>query len=202
MHPRAIAEEAPDRPAIVMASDGAITTFAELDARSNQFAQFLRSRGVEQRGSISLFAENHPRFLEVMWGAQRAGLFYTAVNSHLNVDDAGYIVDDCDATVLVSTKQLAPVATKIDASIAPNVHSRLLLGGTADGWEKYEDVVGSFPSTPIPDEAEGEFMLYSSGTTGRPKGIKRDVLLAPLGEYNRGALGLAALLGMGPGDSY
>src|SRR5687767_15029900 len=131
MHPRAIAEEAPDRPAIVMAGDGAVTTFAELDARSNQFAQFLRARGVEQRGSVSLFAENHPRFLEVMWGAQRAGLYYTAVNSHLNADDAGYIVDDCDAAVFVSTRQLAPVATRIDATLAPKVHSRLLLGGSA-----------------------------------------------------------------------
>src|SRR5213078_2771021 len=151
MHPRAIAEDAPDRPAIIMASDGAVTTFAELDARSNQFAQLLRARGVEQRGSIVIFAENHPRFLEIMWGAQRAGLYYTAVNSHLNADDAGYIVDDCDATMFVSTAQLAEVATQIDASAAPTVHSRLLLGATADGWENYEDVVGSFPVAPVAD---------------------------------------------------
>ena len=141
MHPRAIAETAPDRPAIVMASTGEVATFQQLDERSNQFAQFLRARGVGHAGSIAIFAENHPRFLEVMWGAQRAGLFYTAVNSHLNADDAGYIVDDCNASVFVSTTQLAPIATKIDASIAPKVHSRLLLGGTAEGWENYEDVV-------------------------------------------------------------
>ena len=199
MHPRAIAEETPDRPAIVMANDGAVTTFAELDARSNQFAQLLRARGVEQRGAIALFAENHPRFLEVMWGAQRAGLYYTAVNSHLNADDAGYIVDDCDASVLVSTSQLADVATTMQAS---KVHTRLLLGGAADGWEDYEAVVGAFPTDPIADEAEGEFMLYSSGTTGRPKGIKREVTLEPMGEYNRGALGLATFMGMASGDSY
>jgi acyl-CoA synthetase (AMP-forming)/AMP-acid ligase II len=202
MHPRATAETAPDRPAIVMASTGEVTTFQQLDERSNQFAQFLRARGVAHAGSIAIFAENHPRFLEVMWGAQRAGLFYTAVNSHLNADDAGYIVDDCNASVFVSTTQLAPIATKIDASVAPKVHSRLLLGGTAEGWENYEDVVGALSTKPIADEAEGEFMLYSSGTTGRPKGIKRELTLAPLGEYSRGALGLATYFGLGPGELY
>ena len=202
MYPGAVAREAPDRPAVVMAGSGEVITFAELDARSNQFAQFLRARGVGPRGSMALFAENHPRFLEIMWGAQRAGLYYTAVNSHLNADDAGYIVDDCDATVFVSTAALSAVATQIDGSVAPTVQSRLLLGGTADGWENYEDVVGAFPGDPVSDEGEGEFMLYSSGTTGRPKGIKREVTLAPMGSYERGALGLATLLGMGPGDSY
>src|SRR5688500_20381755 len=118
MHPRAIAEEAPDRPAIVMADDGAVITYAELDARSNQFAQLLRARGVERLGSVALFAENHPRFLEVLWGAQRAGLYYTAVNSHLNADDAGYIVDDCDATAFVSTAQLVNAARSEERRVA------------------------------------------------------------------------------------
>ena len=94
MHPRAIAEAAPDRPAVIMAGTGDVTTFDELDARSNQFAQLIRSRGVGRGGSVAIFAENHPAFLEVTWGAQRAGVYYTAVNSHLTADEAAYIVVD------------------------------------------------------------------------------------------------------------
>jgi long-chain acyl-CoA synthetase len=202
MHPRAIAEVSPDRPAVVMAGSGAVTTFAELDARSNQFAQLIRSRGVGQRGAVAIFAENHPAFLEVTWGAQRAGVYYTAVNSHLTADEAAYIVDDCDAAIVVSTRQLAAVASALDETRVPKATTRLLLGGELPGWERYEDVVGALPAEPIADEAEGDFMLYSSGTTGRPKGIKRELSLVPLGEGVRGALGLAVALGVGEGSVY
>jgi acyl-CoA synthetase (AMP-forming)/AMP-acid ligase II len=202
MHPRAIAEVDPDRPAIVMAATGEVTTFAELDARSNQFAQLMRARGVGHGGTIAIFAENHPRFLEVTWGAQRSGAYYTTVNSHLNAEEAGYIVDDCDAAIVVSTRQLAAVAGQLTDALIPKATTRLLLDGDLPGWERYEDVVDVLPTEPVADEAEGDFMLYSSGTTGRPKGIKRDLSLAPLGEFNRGALGLAIALGLTDGASY
>src|SRR3954454_3689361 len=145
MHPRAIAEAAPDRPAIIMGATGDVATFAELDARSNQFAQLMRARGVGQGGGVVIFAENHPRFLEVTWGAQRAGAYYTTVNSHLTAEEAAYIVDDCDASILVSTRQMAAVAGQLTEAMIPKVRARLLLDGTGDGalegWERYEDAV-------------------------------------------------------------
>ena len=183
MHPAAIARRAPDRPAVIMARSGRQTTFGELDAASNRLANLLRERGIEPSDSLAIFAENHPRFLEVAWAAQRAGLYYTAINSHLTADEAAYIADDCGAAIVVSTAALAPVAPEafsVDAT--PKVRVRLLLDGDLEGWERYETVVDGQPSTPISDEMEGDFLLYSSGTTGRPKGIKRPLTLAPLGQ--------------------
>ena len=110
MHPAAIAFEAPNRAAVIMAATGSVTTFAELDARSNQLAHVIREAGVQGGGSLAIFAENHPRFLEVTWAAQRSGIYYTAINSHLTAPEAAYIIDDCDASIVVSTQALADVA--------------------------------------------------------------------------------------------
>src|SRR5437763_1047180 len=108
MHPAEIARRAPDRPAVVM-TDGPTMTFRELDERSNQLAQLFRARGIEQGDTIAVFLENNIRFLEVTWAAQRSGLYYTAVNSHLTAEEAAYIVGDCGAKLLVSSAHLAKV---------------------------------------------------------------------------------------------
>ena len=203
MHPAAIADQAPQRPAIIMARSGRQTTFAELDAASNRLAHLLRERGIGPGDCLAILAENHPRFLEVAWAAQRAGLYYTAINSHLTADEAAYIGHDCGASVVVSTGTLASVAAAAFApDSTPKVQVRLLLGAHHDGWERYESVVDAQPSTPIRDEMEGDFLLYSSGTTGRPKGIKRPLALAPMGQGPPAAVPFLQALGFASGDVY
>ncbi|HEX6658709.1 MAG TPA: AMP-binding protein [Ilumatobacter sp.] len=203
MHPAAIAERTPRRPAVIMARSGVQTTFAELDAASNRLANVLRERGIGPGGSLAIMAENHPRFLEVTWAAQRAGLYYTAINSHLTADEAAYIADDCGASVVISTAALESVArAAFTPEATPQVTMRLLLNGDAPGWERYEQVVDAQLSTPISDEMEGDFLLYSSGTTGRPKGIKRQLTLAPLGEGPPAAVPFLRALDFRSGDVY
>jgi long-chain acyl-CoA synthetase len=173
MYPGTIASAHPDRPAVVMAESGVTITFAELDERSNRLAHLLRASGLRRGDHIALLMENHPRFLEVVWAALRSGLYITAVNSHLTAEEVTYIVGDCEAQVLVTSAKLAPVAGDLAWDELSRVHTRLMVDGAIDGFEAYEDAVAAHPATPIDDESSGTTMLYSSGTTGRPKGVLR-----------------------------
>src|SRR5947209_10772829 len=144
-----------------MATTGETVSFRELDERSNQAANLFQARGLHHGDSIAIFLENHVRYLEVAWAAQRSGLYFTAVNSHLTAEEAAYIVDDCGAKVLVSSRELAAVATDVQ-KMTPKVTTFLMVDGAVDGWESFEDVAGAEATTPVPDECEGDFMLYSS----------------------------------------
>ena len=201
-YPGAVAQRTPERPAIVLAGTGEAVSYRELDERINRLSHVLRSRGLEPGDGIAIYCENHPRFHEVAWAAQLSGLCYTAVNSHLTADEAAYIVNDCGATVLVSSAALAPVAGKLTPDVTPNVHSRLMLDDAVAGWESYEELVGAQPSTPIADRSEGDFVLYSSGTTGLPKGIKRPLTFAPPGEKPDATVAFLQMLGFVDGDVY
>lgn len=180
MHPAAIAARTPDKPAVIMAGSGAVLTYRQLDEGSNRFAQLLRAQGLRPGDGIAVFLENHPRFFEIIWAAQRAGLYYTAISSRLTAPEVAYIVGDCGAKVLVSSRKLAEVAAALGDQI-PGVERRLMLDGAIAGWESFDDAVAAFPATPIADEQEGSDMLYSSGTTGRPKGVRPPLGERPLG---------------------
>src|SRR5262245_19884187 len=165
-----------------MGGTGAIVTYRQLDERSNRLAHVLRARGLQPGDCMAVFMENQERFMEVTWAAQRAGLYCTPINSHLTAPEVEYIVDDCEARILVSSKRLGEVAARMSPAATPRVESRLMVDGVVDGWESYEDAVTEHPPEPIADECEGGFAFYSSGTTGRPKGIVRPLSFAPMGE--------------------
>ncbi len=202
MHLGEVASRAPDRPAVVMGGTGQTITFGQLDARSNRVAQLFRSLGLERGGSVAILLENHPRFLEVAWAAQRSGLYYTAINIHLTIDEAAYIVRDCGASLVVSSARLAEVAAGFTADAVPRVDHRLMVDGAVEGWERFEEAAARQRSEPVVDECEGDFMLYSSGTTGLPKGIQRPLTFAPMGEGIPGAVPFLQALGMRDGDVY
>jgi len=184
VYPGAIAEKTPDKTAYVMAGSGETVTYAQLDRRSNQLAQLFRARGLRRGDSVAVFMENNARYFEVTWAAQRSGLYYTAISSRLTPAEVTYILNDCGAQVLVTSREKAGVATEALAG-APGVHTRLVCLGAAEGFESYEGALDALPAEPIPDESEGQDMLYSSGTTGQPKGVKVPMPEeAPIGSPN------------------
>ena len=173
MYPGVTADRHPDRPAVVMAGSGAVVTCRELDGRSNQLAHLFRDAGLRRGDHVALLMENHPRFLEVVWAALRSGLYLTAINSHLTAEEVAYIVGDCEAKAFVSSSTLAAVSADLPWGELPRVTTRLMVDDAAGGFERYEDAIAAFPTTRIADESSGATMLYSSGTTGRPKGVLR-----------------------------
>ena len=170
MAPSWHAAHAPDRPAIVMGSSGVIVTYAQMEERSRKFAAALRSRGLNIGDHIAILMANSHAFLEVAWAAQRAGLYYTPINNHLRPGEVQYVLDDCGASALVSDQQLIDVIGKLDTSRIP---VRVSVDGNLAGFERYDDVVAAPSTAPLDDEREGREMLYSSGTTGRPKGVRK-----------------------------
>lgn len=172
MYPGHHATTTPDHPAVVMAGTGEVSTYRELDERSNQLARLLYDRGLRRGDHIAIFAENHPRYFEVYWAAMRSGLYLTAVNRYFSAEEVAYVVNDSGAVALVTTAAKADTAGAV-LELVPDCTHRLMLDGAVEGFEPYEAVVGEMGTTPLDEQPLGDVMLYSSGTTGHPKGIRR-----------------------------
>ena len=170
MTPSWHAQHTPAASAIIMGSTGETTTYAELEDRSRRLAQALRSRGLTEGGHIAILMENSSQFLEVAWAAQRSGLHYTAVNTHLRHAEVQYVLDDCGATALVTSATMASVIASLDLS---RVSVRVCAVGELAGFERYDEILAHESALPPAEESEGREMLYSSGTTGRPKGVRK-----------------------------
>jgi long-chain acyl-CoA synthetase len=202
MHPGVHAAATPDKPAIVMAGSGETVTYAELDAESNRLAHVFAGLGLGHGDHVALMMENHPRFLAVLWAAHRAGLYYTAASSRLTPGELAYVLNDCEAQAFVTTAAMRDVAAAVVPD-TPGVRLRLMIGGTADGHEPYEETIAGHPVEPLAEQLEGTDMLYSSGTTGRPKGVKPPLVRAELGTLPDGVTLLCqALFGMDGSSVY
>jgi len=203
MFPGDFAASTPDKPAVIMATSGQVMTYAELDAEANRLSRLFRAAGLQQGDHVAFCLENQVHFLPVMWGAHYAGLYYTAMSSRLTTEEMAYIVADCGAQAFVTSAYKADQAGELRDQM-PKVKVRLMIDGTIDGFESYEDAIAEQEPTPLDeDRVEGQDMLYSSGTTGQPKGVKVAMLDAPLGGGNDGVTALGALLfGAGPDTMY
>jgi long-chain acyl-CoA synthetase len=173
MYAAAHARSNPNKPALIMGGSGESLTFAEYEAAANRAAHLLRGLGLRRGDHVALLFENTLRYFELQGGAERCGLYYTCINSHLGAEEVAYIVDDCRARAFFTSVAKLDVAVEALRE-CPKVEACFVVGAPATGrFESYDQAVAGLPSDPIGDEELGTPMLYSSGTTGRPKGIFR-----------------------------
>ena len=200
-YPGRWAAEAPNRAAIVMAESGQTMTFAELDAEANRISRLLQGLGIGPGDHVAFCLENRIEFLALAWGAHYAGCYYTAISSRLTADEIAYIVDDCGARVFVTSPYKADDVAEIMAATSA-VEARFSIGGPVEDHACFEDAVAAQAVEPLPDRTEGLDMLYSSGTTGRPKGVKSPLPGVALGQANSITMMAEALFGAVPGSVY
>ena len=180
----------PDRVSII--SEAGNRTFAEVDHDANRLVRALRARGVQAGDGVAVLCGNRPEFPETVVAVRRAGYRLTTINWHLTGEEAGYIVDDCDATAFVADAQFADTAVRA-AEAAPRLRAQFAVGGAIDGFEAWDDALAAEAGDALADPQPGGTMLYTSGTTGRPKGVRRrpdpraDLAVGALTQYDADA---------------
>jgi len=194
-----IAQQFPDKAAVLYGDS--VLTYAELDASSNRLAHLFQSWGLRAGDGIAVLIGNEPRFYEFYWAAMRSGLYFTPINTHLAPAEMAYIAQNCDARVLVVSYAMRDAARQF-AGTLPNVERRISCDGMLDGFDPYPNCAADMPSAPIENEMTGMPMLYSSGTTGRPKGVRRPLPGVPATEGPPIVLAAAAVFGYRPDDRY
>ncbi len=180
-----------DRTAVILHPAGIEITFAQLEAQANQLAHYLRGAGLSEGDTVAVLMENNEHMHAVLWAARRCGLYYATISTHLTAAEAAYIVENSGAAAVIGSRATAEVCAGLAAHLPDGLPDvRLLADERLPGWQRYPDCVSDCPDTPLPEEREGDLLQYSSGTTGRPKGIRRElphttpqqapVMLAPL----------------------
>lgn len=172
MHPRHFARSRPDHPAMILADTGAATSYAELEAKANQGAQLLRALGLATGDTVALYVANGPEYLNIFWAGQRCGLHVVPVPTRLTAGEAAYIVNDSGARLLFVSPDLPGSAGLAAREAMPNLTHAYAVGGAIGALPSWEEARSAMPDTPVADEVAGTHMPYSSGTTGRPKGLR------------------------------
>ncbi|MBS0474317.1 MAG: acyl-CoA synthetase [Proteobacteria bacterium] len=190
-HPRLHAAAAPDRPAVIMADGSPGLTYGDLEDRANRGAQLIRSLGIMRGDTIAYWLPNCPQVFEVYWAGQRAGCYITPIASGLTAGEADYIVGNSGARLLVVSPEIAGLAELPTRE-----------GVTVLTLEQWATALAAQPAGPIADESPGFHMVYSSGTTGRPKGVRMPLSDGAVTEPQRTATMLAERYGLGPGAVY
>ena len=162
----------PDKPAMISAETGAVVTYGQLNERSNRLSRFFHDQGLRRGDHICILMENNLAFMDGVWAAFRSGLYVTTINRYLPPDETAYIVGDCGAKAIITSFAKREAAEAL-ADLMPNCPLRLMVDGVIAGWQSYEAALAGASPEPLPEEWMGDSMLYSSGTTGRPKGILR-----------------------------
>ena len=179
MHPHIHATESPDKPACILEPSGEIVTYRALEERSNQVAHLMRACGLQRGDAVAIFMDNTAHYFEICWGVQRSGICMTPISSRLTASEVDYIVRDCGAKILFTSDYVADVAHAL-LDCLPKMVGLFMTGKAIAGYTSYVEARNSQPITRIADESRGTDMLYSSGTTGRPKGIARPLTDEPI----------------------
>lgn len=177
MHPSLYAQTTPDKAALIMAKTGQIISYKQLDDASNRAANLFRSEGIQIGDKIAIMLENEAQYFEILWGAQRSGLYYSCISTKLTAADLEYIIRDSGAKLLVISHSLGKLADEL-AEILSNT-KLFMIGGTHPKYQSWESASALQPTTRIADERAGADLFYSSGTTGRPKGIIKPIAENP-----------------------
>jgi long-chain acyl-CoA synthetase len=200
MYPGVFAKTQPNKPAVVMGASRSQLTYRQLDDASAQLAQLLYARGLRRGDKVAILAENHPVFYESYWAALRSGLYLTTVNRYLSPEEAAYIVNDSGSKALIATSAMKATAVPL-LNLIGQCSIRLMVDGAETGFEPYEDSIAVYPGVPLDDQPRGDVMLYSSGTTGRPKGIERPLRGQQIDDPTSPGMGLTLKMLFGMDES-
>jgi acyl-CoA synthetase (AMP-forming)/AMP-acid ligase II len=187
--------------AALIMSDGDVISFGELHSKSQRVAAVLHDAGLRRGDGVALVLPNCPEFFEITWGCQLSGLYYTAVNTHFTPEEVAYVIDDSDAKAVFVDSSMADLASHL-RSVNARVDVHIAVGGGLPGWHFYDDV--ALTAGEAPAVSDGSEMLYSSGTTGRPKAVRRGLPADGNGSWAQSVLELALIhkYAMFPGSVY
>jgi acyl-CoA synthetase (AMP-forming)/AMP-acid ligase II len=180
-HHSTYAKSKPDAIAYIMARNGEKITWRDYDQRVNRLARYFQDMGLKPGDHMALCMENNARYFEVMSAASDAGLIFTCISTHLKISEMEYIIKNCEAKCFITSIQKAEEAKAL-LDRTPGVAHRLMVGGHVEGYDSYEEITAKYSHDPIPLGMSGQAMLYSSGTTGLPKGVLSMVQSTPVGE--------------------